>query len=114
MATIFLITRDTSGAVGFGLPFSDQGARIVLGASSLQTFTVPTGPALRYLAIFSYSAGANVWVQLNGSALTLPSSSAESTQSELNPTAREVLPGDVIQLISSAADAAVSVKYYAL
>lgn len=116
MATLFSMIRDINGYNGFGLPFTDTGTSTTLAADVEQTLTVLANPDAiykRYLAIFSYQVGTNVFVNLNATA-AVPGSSFVATTTELNPTARVVVPGDVLHFITHDTNAYVQVSYYAI
>lgn len=108
------ITRD-----GAGLPFSGLNDGFTLTASSITTATVPNSTAPAYLAYFTYTAGADVWVQ-SGSAptITLPNGTPGARPSQLRPRARIVVPGQTLQFIYVNADTTdatvtVGIEYYA-
>ena len=106
------LTRDVAGKNTFGLPFAKikYDTTLLLGVE--QTLTVP-GPSIKYLAIFSYEPGSEVWVAKNATA-TVPGVSFAATDSELNPVAREVKANDVLHFITTNVDARVGVAFYAL
>jgi len=117
------MTRDINGYNGFGLPFSLQKYSATLAASTDTSLTIPGGSSMgaitantynKFIAIFSYTPGAQVWVALNATAAVPAGSSFASTTSELNPSARQVEFGDVIHFISADTAAEVGVTFYAL
>lgn len=123
MTTKFSMTRDINGYNGFGLAFSDTKYSATLAAAGEKTITVPQGNTLgsgistathKFLAIFSFQPGANVWVALNATAAVPASASFTTTTSELNPTARYVSAGDVIHFVTADTTADVGVTFYAL
>lgn len=115
MITRFNMTRDINGYNGFGLKFTNSKYSGLLLAGVEQIITVPSTKESTYanlLAVFSFDAGANVWVSLNEVAEVAAGSLSETT-SELNPAARYVQPGDEIHLISSDTSTATGVIFYA-
>lgn len=111
--TKLLLTRDQAGYNTFGLPFSSQKNDTTLAAGVEQTLTAPASNVLGYLAIFSYEPGAKVWVAL-GSTATVPGAAFAATDSELNPTAREVPASGVLHFITNDLSAEVGVAFYEL
>jgi hypothetical protein len=81
----------------------------LLALSTEQTLTVP-GDAAKYKAVMKF--GGNVWVSINATA-TEPGAAFATTDSELNPTCREVKAGDVLHFIAGTANTEVSVALYA-
>jgi len=122
--TPFSLTRDINGYNGFGLAFADDKYSATVAQSTDTTLTVPSSfPAgytrpyanARYLAIFSYEPGAQVWVANNETAAIPAGASFASTTSELNPSARVVAGDDVLHFYTAdATGAAVGVIFYAL
>ena len=69
----------------------------------------------KYIAIFSYEPGSQVWVADNATAAIPVGASFASTTSELNPSARVVNAGDVVHFFTpDSGGANVSVILYAL
>lgn len=97
-STKFTMTRDINGYNGFGIPFVHDGFYTTLAASTAQSITIPSNYP-NWIAIFSYTPGASIWVA-NNTAATLPGVAFSSTVSELNPTARQVAAGDVLSFIT--------------
>ena len=124
MATLFSLTRDINGYNGFGLAFSDTKVSATVAASTDTTYTIGGDAAMgaiaqpsvnKYLAIFSYEPGSQVWVANNAVAAVPVGASFASTASELNPSARVVNAGDVLHFFTpDAGGAVVSVVIYAL
>ena len=110
-ATKFLMTRDIAGYNGFGVTFTLNAKSAVLVAGVAQNFTVPDEYP-NWIAIFSFSPGASVWVDGITTAVA-PTGAFANTTSELNPAARLVKAGDVISFITSdITSPAVSVLLY--
>lgn len=115
MMTRFNMTRDINGYNGFGIPFSNIKINTTLSENVEQNFIVPTTGDATYknvLAVFSSVPGSSIWVAINKTA-TLPGASFASTDSELNPAARYVSPGDVISVITSNSATYLGVIFYA-
>ena len=99
MSTKFNLVRDIAGYNGFGLPFAVDGKKTYLAASAEQHFTVPSNYQW-WIAIFSYTPGASIWVA-DGHTAEVPTGSFSDTFSELNPAARLVKAGDVLSFITN-------------
>lgn len=122
MPTKFNMCRDINGYNGFGLQFSDTNFSATIAANADTTITVPSNSGMggygiqsssTWIAIFSYTPGASVWVALNTTASVPAGATFASTQSQLNPAARLVKGGDIIHFISASA-ADVSVMLYSI
>lgn len=110
-ATKFSMTRDINGYNGFGVPFTLTARSAILTATVEQHFTVPSNYPF-WIAIFSYSPGAAVWVDGITTAAA-PTGAFAATTSELNPAARYVKAGDVLSFITAdITSPAVSVLLY--
>lgn len=123
MPTPFSMTRDINGYNGFGLAFSVDKYSVTFAVSTDTTVTVPTAGPMgtgrrtedpQYLAVFSVSAGSEVWVALNEVAEVPVGMTFAATTSELNPAARLVNAGDVIHMITDDASASAGVTFYGL
>lgn len=112
IATPLTMIRDTSGAVTFGLQFSDNKYSATISGAAT-TLTIPFG-APRWLAIFNIEAGTRVWVALNATATIPAGGTFASTNSSLNPAPRQVYPGDVLSFITPDASADIGVELYAI
>lgn len=111
MPTKFNMTKDVAGYNGFGIaPSSDSYAGILVAAAA-QTITVPSQyPS--YIAVMSYTPGANVFVNFTTTAVT-PAGAIGANLNELNPAGRRVLKGTSISFITpDAAGSYVSVLFY--
>lgn len=78
----------------------------LLTAGANKAVTVPTDA---HYAIFS--ANADIWVKIGGTATVPSGDTTDGTGSELNPRARKVDPGQTIGVISEYA-AKVSIAFY--
>lgn len=120
MPTPLMITRDIGGYPTTGEEscrrFSGIGQYFTLTASTVKSVTVPSNGGSRMMAHFSYgidTGNANVWVLPAASpTLTLPNGTVTSTLAELSPVNREVVAGQVLQLLTSQANISVSITYY--
>lgn len=99
MSTKLSLTRDINGFNAFGvMPTYDvQGCSLT--ANAAQSFTVPSNQEY-WLAIFTYSPGANVWVSFTTTA-AVPNGTMGALTSVLNPAGRQVKAGTVISVITS-------------
>jgi len=102
MATPYLISRDLSGAVGYGLKPAVQKYSATIAAATDTTLTLPSDEPY-YEVIFSYADGYNVWVAYGATAAVPAGATFAATTSELNPTVRRVPAGTVIHFICSSA-----------
>lgn len=123
MATKFSMTRDINGYNGFGLKPTDTAYSCTLSTSTDTTLTVPSissmggcntgtnsNPIL--LAIFFFTPGATVWVAKGTTAAVPAGSSFAATLSEANPSALEVVGGDVLHFITAGSSVDVGVRFY--
>ena len=99
MSTKFTLTKDVNGYNGFGIPFSLDGEATSLAANAEQHFKVPSNYP-NWIAIFSYTPGANIWVDGINTAV-VPGTSFAASTARLNPAGRYVKAGDVISFITS-------------
>lgn len=99
MSTKFAMLRDINGYNGFGLPFALDGEATSLAANVEQHFTVPANYP-NWIAIFSYTPGANIWVDGINTAV-VPGVTFAATTAELNPSARFVKSGQILSFITS-------------
>jgi hypothetical protein len=122
--TPFSMSRDINGFNGFGLVFSDTKYSATIAQSTDTTITIGGTSAMggmanngghRYLMVFNFEPGSQVWVANNATAAVPAGATFASTSSEMNPSAREVREGDVIHFFTpDSGGAAVSVVVYAL
>jgi hypothetical protein len=122
------IVRDINGyplnSDDAALAFAPLAQYVLLVANTVTTVTVPQNPSPTFggrkmLAkfVFGNPSGAlsQVWVLPAATpTLTLPTTTVTETLSVLSPAAREVLPGQVLQLLTSQANIVVSISYYAI
>jgi hypothetical protein len=117
MALPLQITRDiqgfttTGGQTGRDFPNLVQ--RFELTANSVFDINVPTGNGNKLVAFFSFSKAADVFVQGSASpTLALPTGTADTNPSELNPIARIVYSGQALQFFTAASTVYVTISYY--
>lgn len=99
MSTKLSLTRDINGYNAFGIfPTYDiySGS---LAANVAQSITVPSNNQY-WLAIFTFSPGANIWVSFTTTA-TVPGGTVGTGTSVLNPAGRQVMQGTTISFITS-------------
>jgi hypothetical protein len=99
MSTKFSMSRDINGYNGFGILPTYDIYNGLLAAGVAQTVTVPSTYS-NWIAIFTFTPGASVWVSINGTAAA-PAGAFASGVSTLNPAGRQVKEGDVISFITS-------------
>jgi hypothetical protein len=110
--TKFDMTRDINGFNGFGLPFTITAKSGILAVGVAQSVVAPSGYS-NYIAIFSYTHGANIWVD-NITTAVAPTGAFSATTAELNPAARYVKAGSTISLITAdITNPMVSISFYA-
>lgn len=107
----FQMFSDTQGQNAFAPKFTATNQATTLDPASEQHFTVPSDFD-KWVAIFSYSAGSDVFVACNETA-AIPESTFEETASVLLPAVRFVNAGDVLSFIS-AESAIVGVSLYGI
>ncbi len=102
MSTKFNMIRDISGYNGFGIipTYDIQGASFA--ASTAQTFTVPDNYP-NWIAIFSYTPGAQFFVDFSGATATVPTGTVGAITKVLNPSARAVTGGGTFSVITDSA-----------
>jgi hypothetical protein len=116
MSTAFSIQRDLNGIPSYGIPFGQKEFKFetTLLAGVAQSFTVPVGSQNgKYIAMFSFTTGADCFVALNTTA-TLPTGSFATTETELRPSTRTVKAGDTLSFITPATTCYVWVRLDAL
>jgi len=121
--TNYNINKYLQGTNGFGALQSNLKFSTTFGGGAAITLTVPSTSSPgsinattkpRFLAIFSYHSGRNVWVSINGTAVAPAGATLAAVSSELNPDARVVKGGDVISMICATAATDVGVVFYAI
>jgi len=103
-----VLGKDNSGEVTYGTPFTDAGYNASLAAAGAASLTVP---AQANTAIFSFTPGASVYV--GTSAITVPSSSFASSNTDLNPCVKSnLIPGSTLYFYAVNASE-IQVNFYA-
>lgn len=106
------MVRDINGYNGFGLPMCDNKFAVTLQVGVAQSFTVPSSFS-KWLALFTNEPGTSIWVSDDGTA-TIPDTTINTSNSELNPIGRLVNALDEISMITSDTTAGVGVCLYAI
>ncbi len=109
-AIMFNMYGDTQGNNAYAPAFTDVNMSTMLSQDTLQNFTIPSDFS-KWIAVFSYSTGANVFIASNVDA-EVPGSSFSQTASQLSPATRLVRSGDVLSFITPDTTAIVSVSLY--
>lgn len=114
MSTKYNVIRDINGSVaginGYGIQPSYDVQNGLLAATVAQNITVPENYP-KWIAIFNYQIGKNVFVDVTTTA-AVPAGAFASATSLLNPTALQVKAGDTISLITNdVGGAIVSVQF---
>ena len=99
MTTQLVLNRDKTGAVTFGLQETDVKNGVLLAQNVAQTLITLPGDADNYEVFFSYTPGANVFVNTKGTAAVF-SGTAGTVNSELNPNVRSYPKNTVISVIT--------------
>lgn len=107
MTTKLVLGKDINGNVTFVLPFSDTGYATTLAPGVVQNLTVPPNCNT---AIFSYSSGADVWVNPTTTA-AVPGGAFAATLADQNPVGRLVTAGSTLSFISASA-CEIKVSFY--
>jgi hypothetical protein len=116
----YVINSAVEGVNGFGAPICNKIFSANLAAATNTTLTVPSESAMgnfpstseaKILAVFQYAPGTSVWVAKGVTAAVPAGAGFAATSSELNPPAKVVHAGDVLNFISTAG-AIVSVAFY--
>lgn len=114
MSTKLNLTRDINGYNAFGVQPSYDIQGCSLSQDAAQTFTVPDNYA-NWLAIFSYTPGANVFVRFDGSTATVPGATVGSIHVALNPAGRALAGGATFSVITpDSNNPYITVEYQAL
>lgn len=99
MSTKLSLTRDINGYNAFGVFPTFDVFSGSLTANAAQSITVPSNNQY-WLAIFTYTPGANIWVNFTTTA-TVPGGTVGSSSNVLNPAGRQVKAGSTISFITS-------------
>lgn len=124
MTIAFNVNSVVANSAGnaFGTQFSDNIWCVELKANTDTTINAPADNAIgmtcantknKYLAVFSYTSGNDVFVALNTASAQPASNTVAQTSSEQNPAAKMVKAGDVIHMQSSGTPN-VTVAFYSI
>jgi hypothetical protein len=95
------------------IPFSDECAQINLQENVAQTYTVPGDKTNKYSALFGHANNVNLWVSLNGTAIS-PALGASTSTRRLEfiipGEKRYVSGGDVLSLVTPDTNAYVGIS----
>lgn len=110
------LLRDVQGYPATSLnlrPIAPTKASATLGASTEETFTVPS--TFENWAVFiSVKSGVNLWVAINATAAVPAGATFASTTSLLNPPGFILKAGDVIHAITATATTDVGLELFPL
>lgn len=107
---------DSQGRNAYAPNVSNLLYRALLTQNLAESITLPSESGIsNYEVCFSYSPGANVWVDYSGSPATVPSNAAlQTTNSELTPGQRVLPSGSSFSMITGDSGGAfVGVAIYA-
>ena len=95
----------------FATPFANLKRKFSASISAATALTVPGGGVGNYVAVIK--ATGDIWVACFGKTAAVPAgASFAETESELNPTAKMVKSGDVLNIIPRTGTVQVSVVFY--
>lgn len=101
VANVLNFAKDAQGTPTYSPATSNTKWKVGYTTNTESNITLPTDFA-NYNVLFSYSSGANVWVDVTGATSTVPASAALTPcTNELNPGQRTVPGGTKISIISS-------------
>ena len=110
MTTYFNVNNNFRGINLLVTPFCSQIYTVTLSAATEETIAVPLTTSMgfaqasqnpTFLAVFTYSSTANVYVAVNGTAAVPAGHTFGASTSVLNPQAKICKAGDVIHVISA-------------
>jgi len=114
MSQVLNFARDVQGYNTFAAGVSTNKFSATLLAAGNSTITVPSN-FTNWVVSFSYTPGADVWVNYNGNAAAPVGNTFAATSSELNPGSRSVLSGTTINCYNNGASSAdVGIVLYAI
>lgn len=99
MSTKLSLTKDINGYNAFGIIPTYDIFGCSLTANMVQSFVVPSNFEY-WLAIFTYTPGANIWVSFTTTG-SVPNGTMGSITSVLNPSGRQVKAGTTISVITA-------------
>ena len=92
--------RDVQGFNAFAPQFSDIKCNATLSSGNHQEFIVPSSNE-KWIVIFSYQFGSDIWVSVNNIASNPGASTFELTNSQLVPAQLTVFAGDSISCFNN-------------
>ena len=98
MSTKLNLTKDINGYNAFGIQPTYDVFGCSLAAGVVQSFVVPSNFEY-WLAVFTYTPGANIWVSFTTTAAAASDTMGAIT-SVLNPSGRQVKAGTTISVIT--------------
>lgn len=97
------------------IAFSDECAQIALNIGAPLTYTIPGTSRQKYTCLFALNSNSNVFISLNGTAITPPAGTVTTTRRlEFRPFKRYVVGGDVLSFVTPDAVAYVGVSLRAI
>ena len=116
MTTVLNFQNDVKGYNSYAPAFSADKFSATLAAGGNATITVPANTNYTHWVVgFSYSAGANIWVSVDGTAAGPAGATFASTTSQLLPGALAVVTGDTINVKNTGAGSSdVGAVFYAI
>ncbi len=98
MSTKLSLTKDINGYNAFGIMPTYDIFGCSLTANAAQSFVVPSNNEY-WLAVFTFTPGANIWVSFTTTA-TVATGTMSSLTSVLNPSGRQIKAGTTISIIT--------------
>jgi len=116
MSTLLNFQNDIKGYNSYAPAFSADKFSATLAAAGNATITVPAhANYTHWVVAFSYSAGSNIWVSVDGTAAGPAGATFASTTSQLLPGALAVNTGDTINVLNNGTGSAdVGAVFYAI
>lgn len=97
MSIILDFQNDVKGYNSFAPAFASDKYSATLAAAGSSTLTIPSN-FTKWVAAFSYQAGGDIWVSINGTATGPAGATFAAVSSQLQPGALSVKAGDVISV----------------
>lgn len=116
MSTLLNFQNDIKGYNSYAPKFSTDKFSATLASGGNATITVPAHTNYTHWVVsFSYQAGSNIWLSVDGTAAGPAGATFASTTSQLMPGALAVETGSTINVINTgAASADVGAVFYAI
>lgn len=114
MSTVLDFQNDVKGYNSFAPAFATDRYSATLASGGSSTITVPSN-FKHWVAAFSYQAGGDIWVSINGTAAGPAGATFATTTSQLQPGALSVNSTDVISIKNNGAGSSdIGVVLYAI